>query len=262
MSLSTPAAQQAHDAKIAEVGFQRAKALSRVEQMLRDRDSESSYRRSFYDAGKHAEAQAQVDRFAAERHALVERYTGWPRYFHVTNANGHVHTSMSCSSCFHDTQFAWRTDLSGLTVEQVVEREAYNACTVCMPIAPAEQKAARARYNAEQRDAKTAERDAKKAEKAAKALVRAQKHVAKVITNLCKMTGETDLQEALTVMRRDFSLYGHDGRKSVYDATFDMPSQVGDTLYFLAEDQAGQGARSHHKPNDALRQALTEAGIL
>jgi hypothetical protein len=49
--------------------------------------------------------------------------------------------------------------------------------------------------------------------------------------------------------------------KSVYDATFDMPSKVGDTLYFLAEDQ-DDGTRSHHKPNEALRQALTEKGLL
>lgn len=136
---------------------------------------------------------------------LNAKYTGWERYWHVTNTNGHIHTSMSCSSCFPETQFGWRTDLSGLTPEQVVEREAYNACSVCMPIAPAEQRAARQRYNAEQRQARKDERDAKAAEKLRKAAERAKKLMVKVEAAYESLGGE----EAVRAMplHGDGSLY-------------------------------------------------------
>lgn len=188
----------------------------------------------------------------------------WQRYWHVTNNNGHIHRNQSCTSCFPDTQYAWRTDLSGLSEAEVVEREAYNACSVCMPIAPAEQKAARERYAREQNDARKAERQAKKDAKATKALARAEKHVEKVIAAMREMTGEIngEVFEIVHVFKRDFSVYGHDGRKGVYERTYDLPSTVGDTLYYLAETLCEGKDRSVHTPNEAVLTVLRDKEII
>lgn len=117
------------------------------------------------DEEKLAAALKALDEAHAENDRLQALYTGWTRYWHVQNTNGHIHTSQSCTSCFHDTRYFWRTDLSGLTPEQVVEREAYNACSVCMPIAPAEQRAARQAYTKAERERKAAEKAQAKLEK-------------------------------------------------------------------------------------------------
>jgi hypothetical protein len=174
----------------------------------------------------------------------------WQRYWHVTNGNGHIHTSQACSSCFPDTRFAWRTDLSGLTDVEVVEREAYNACTVCMPIAPAEQKAARERYNREQREAKAAERQAKKDTKDAKSRERAVKLVDKVEAAIEKLGGRQ-------VFDTEYSLYGHDGRKSIYDWAFDnCQSTVGDVLYDLKDGE------QYRHINQFVKDELRKRGLV
>jgi hypothetical protein len=177
----------------------------------------------------------------------------WTRYWHVNNTNGHIHNSLHCASCFPDTQYVWRTDLSGLTEEEVVEREAYNACSVCMPIAPAEQKAARVAYNKAQREAKAAERQAKKDAKAVKARERAAKLVDKVEKEIAKLGG-------LDALRGDYSLYGKDGRKSLYDATFDMQQTVGDVLYEMKDRQ--ESGHSHHRMNEHVKAELEERGLV
>jgi hypothetical protein len=168
--------------------------------------------------------------------------------------------SQACTSCFYNTQYGWRTDLSGLTDVEVVEREAYNACSVCMPIAPAEQKAARERYNAEQREARRAEKQAKKDEKAAKALDRARKHAIKVETHLKALTGKSNVDEAVVAFRRDWSEYGHDGRKNLYDATIELPAMIGHTLSAMMNHCAG--TRGVYELNEATRTALTERGLI
>jgi hypothetical protein len=140
------------------------------------------------------EAEAALEELRKESaplHAEWDARGGWPRFWHVTNTNGHVHNSMRCSSCFPDTRYAWRTDLSGLTEAEVVEREAYQACSVCMPIAPAEQKAAFKAHQAEKRAAKAAEKAAKAAEKAAKKLKRDEALAHKVN----KVLDETEASE-------------------------------------------------------------------
>lgn len=166
----------------------------------------------------------------------------WPRYWHVTNANGHIHNSRNCSSCFPDTQYAWRTDLSGLTEQEVVDREAYNACSVCMPIAPAEQKAARGRYNKEQREQRAAEKQAKKDEKLAKQAERAIKFLAKVDKIVEGNYGSWE------IIFRDYSLHGHDHRKSLYASTIDLPPTVAHYLY--DEMRAHEAAeKNEHAPS-------------
>lgn len=125
-------------------------------------------------ATQYGEALENLDAAQAKLDELQSLYTGWSRYWHVSNTNGHIHTSQSCTSCFPDTQYGWRTDLSGLTPEEVVEREAYNACSVCMPIAPAEQRAARQYFNKQERERKAAEKAAAKAAKELAKLPRQQ----------------------------------------------------------------------------------------
>jgi hypothetical protein len=67
--------------------------------------------------------------FASER---------WSRFFLVQNVNGHIHSSMHCSTCRWDTQYAWLPTLSGLTETDAVEEQGPRLCSVCYPTAPVE----------------------------------------------------------------------------------------------------------------------------
>jgi hypothetical protein len=71
--------------------------------------------------------------------AEFDRRGGWTRAFLVTNGNGHVHSSMHCSTCnrgLHATQFQWMTDWSAKDEAEIVEAAGWRACTVCYPSAP------------------------------------------------------------------------------------------------------------------------------
>lgn len=236
-----------------------AKAAADFTRIHDARMGDDSYLRHRYSNQDYYAAEVAVEQAGRELREIQDLYTGWPRYFHVTNGNGHIHTSMSCTSCFPTTTYVWRTDLSGLSPKEVVDREAYNACSVCMPIAPAEQRAARVYYNREQREKKQAEKDAKKAEKHAKALDRARKHAVKVEKTIIAATRKDTLAEALASFRDDFSLYGHDGQKSVYD--IDAPPAVHNTLYAIKSEQENNRSLLYDL-NAATREALTERGIL
>lgn len=65
-------------------------------------------------------------------------YTGWSRFFLVTNTGGHIHRDMSCSTCFPTTQYAWLYELSGLTEAEAVAEYGEILCSVCFPSAPVE----------------------------------------------------------------------------------------------------------------------------
>lgn len=74
-----------------------------------------------------------VDRLDAE----FERRGRWTRAYLVTD--GHVHSSRDCSTCnkgASPTLFDWRTELSGMTMSEIVEQASDRACTVCYPDAP------------------------------------------------------------------------------------------------------------------------------
>lgn len=64
------------------------------------------------------------------------RRGGWNRYFLVTNADGHVHRGMNCSTCHLTTQYAWLIDLADCDETKMVEEYGEKACTVCFPDAP------------------------------------------------------------------------------------------------------------------------------
>jgi hypothetical protein len=101
--------------------------------------------------------------------AEVEKlYTGWTRAFLVSNTNGHIHSTMSCATCFDTTRFIWLPNLSGEDRLKIAELAGEGACTICYPDAPSEYflrkcqledpKKVQAR---EEREAKKKERDAK-----------------------------------------------------------------------------------------------------
>ncbi len=115
---------------------------------------------------------------AHEAYRLAEtNYTGWTRFFLVQNANGHIHSSLQCSTCTRTTRFAWLTDMSGLTASDAVEAHGERLCSVCFPDAPV---AWHESYYGDEKKARKAARDAERAykasEKAVKAKARALTH--------------------------------------------------------------------------------------
>lgn len=93
------------------------------------------------------------------------RRGAWNRYFLVTNDNGHVHRSMTCSTCNREgvaTRFSWMIEFSGKDEHELTDEIGPNACTVCFPWA----ETIRADFEASERQRKADERDVKAAEKA------------------------------------------------------------------------------------------------
>jgi hypothetical protein len=233
------------DAKLAELYAQESALRTkydRIQHSLRD-----GFVRSYteQDATDAFNALRKVIEQELPLEAEYER-APWPRYWHVTNVNGHIHTSMACSSCFPDTQYAWRTDLSGLTDIEVVECEAHNACTVCMPIAPAEQRVARERYNAEQRAERKAERTAKATEKLRKAALRAQKLMVKVEAAYAALGGH----EAVMALPQH-------GPGSAYALTSDLQTTVANVIYDDVQEFHG-GRRFNRDPRGIIAEAQAE----
>jgi hypothetical protein len=95
----------------------------------------------------------------------------WTRAFLVINSNGHVHSSLNCSTCFDTTRYLWLVQYSNDDENVIVEDAGQDACTVCYPSAPADVLNRPSRIVTADKIAKAAakaERDAKKAAKLAK----------------------------------------------------------------------------------------------
>ena len=95
----------------------------------------------------------------------------WTRAFLVVNNNGHVHSSLGCSTCFPTTRYQWLIQYSNDDENTIVEDAGQDACTVCYPSAPAEVLNRPSRIVTADKVAKAqakAEREAKKAERIAK----------------------------------------------------------------------------------------------
>ena len=102
----------------------------------------------FYGPGAMAKSLAKLDETHDELSRLQDQWDkvdeeyvrrgGWTRAFLVRGRDGHIHKSMSCSTCRPTTQFAWLTQYSGTTEAEVVEDAGMMACTVCYPSAPVE----------------------------------------------------------------------------------------------------------------------------
>lgn len=84
-------------------------------------------------------SQDDVDHARQQVDGLEEAFRirgGWNRAFLVSNANGHVHSSTSCSTCRPSTRFAWMTQYSGADEGTIVQDAGHRACTTCYPSAP------------------------------------------------------------------------------------------------------------------------------
>lgn len=95
----------------------------------------------------------------------------WTRAFLVINSNGHVHSSLDCSTCFPTTRYTWLIQYSNDDENTIVEDAGKDACTVCYPSAPADVLNRPSRIVTADKIAKAqakAEREAKKAERIAK----------------------------------------------------------------------------------------------
>ena len=95
----------------------------------------------------------------------------WTRAFLVIASNGHVHSSMDCSTCFPTTRYQWLIQYSNDDEKTIVEDAGKDACTICYPSAPAEVLNRPSRIVTADKVAKAAakaERDAKKAARIAK----------------------------------------------------------------------------------------------
>lgn len=62
----------------------------------------------------------------------------WTRAFLVINSNGHVHSSMDCSTCFDTTRYTWLVQYSNDDEATIVSDAGQDVCTVCYPSAPAD----------------------------------------------------------------------------------------------------------------------------
>jgi len=98
---------------------------------------------------KMAEIEVETDPLQA----IYEQHR-WSRFFLVTSSQGHVHSSMSCSTCFPTTEYGWLPNLSGLTEADAVAQEGSILCSVCFPSAPTEWTTGISKAQAEKEAAK------------------------------------------------------------------------------------------------------------
>lgn len=167
--------------------YRAADALADAEQRVADaaagRRVSCTYRPSQIDdmraraAAAHDKVVEQTDR-TVPYDAEFDRRGGWTRAFLVvTSGKGHIHRSMTCSTCYPTTEFAWLPDMSGSDEATIVTAAGADACTVCYPSAPVETAGPRTVFSAAEKvDAATkaardADRAEKRAAKAAKAIV-------------------------------------------------------------------------------------------
>ena len=155
-------------------------------------------------------------------------YTGWSRFFVVTSSQGHIHSSMRCTSCYRTTTYGWLPELSGKTEAEAVAAHGPALCTVCFPSAPVEDTGykitqTRAQELAwspdrEEKIAQREERERIKAEKKAKKEANALKHAETIglkMNELIDQFGEdTDAAYRWT--------WDHKGYDNAYFAYSDM----------------------------------------
>lgn len=72
----------------------------------------------------------------AERNAIFQERGGWARFFLVSNTNGHIHSSLYCSTCKPTTQFTWLPSVSDKSEVEAVAEFGARLCTACFPTAP------------------------------------------------------------------------------------------------------------------------------
>jgi hypothetical protein len=124
--------------------FEYPHSLAEVAEMARTAEVNSWDERRRTDLlDRLANAEAEQARIAAEAKPLNDTYAAerWSRFFLVNNSNGHIHSSMHCSTCNRlgsGTSFSWLPTVSGLTEADAVAAHGPTLCTVCFPTAPIE----------------------------------------------------------------------------------------------------------------------------
>lgn len=132
--------------------------------------------------GMVTEAQKIIDDVTVQEEPLdaeFRRRGGWPRAFLVSG--GHLHSSMHCSTCNREgklTRFAWMTDYSGATEDEIVEAAASRACTTCFPSAPVDILNRPSTLLTPDEKQQAEERALREAERARKAIEKEQKAIA------------------------------------------------------------------------------------
>jgi hypothetical protein len=129
---------------------------------------DSYYAKQSLESYRKLEAERLV--LLSEQDALeaIWREHRWSRFFLVLNSNGHIHSSLSCSTCYWTTQYGWLPRLSGLSEADAVAQEGEILCSICFPSAPVSWTNGASRRDKDakaKREAEKAERLAKKAEK-------------------------------------------------------------------------------------------------
>ncbi|WIB65892.1 hypothetical protein [Curtobacterium sp. MCBD17_040] len=141
----------------------------------RVRKGDSYYQRTVASLQETIEqGEARLEELRAEAKPLDDEYQRrpWTRAFlAVTSSDGHVHKTMSCSTCFPTTQFEWLPQYSGHDEAEVVDDAGVRACTVCFPSAPTETLTRETRILSEderQKQERRLERERAAADRAAK----------------------------------------------------------------------------------------------
>lgn len=83
----------------------------------------------------------ELARISDEQQVLgneFRRRGGWSRFYLVTSSDGHIHDSMSCSTCRPSTRYGWLPKVSGLSAADAVAEYGPLLCSVCFPGAPVE----------------------------------------------------------------------------------------------------------------------------
>lgn len=169
--------EQEIDTQLAALWTTESRALTRVAQygeVIRKAEEQGrTYTVDQYsDLLVKAQAEAAESREQAEPLEAEYNASPWSRFFLVTNQNGHVHSSMHCSTTYPTTQWAWLPSLSGLTEDDAVAEYGEKMCTVCFPSAPANPNFHKpGRLAQAEIDAKAAEKEAKQSAKMEKALL-------------------------------------------------------------------------------------------
>ena len=114
--------------------------------------------------------QQEIPPLQTEQRALdaIYREKGWQRFFLVTNTNGHVHRSMSCSTTYPTTEWAWLPHLSGLTDKEAVDDQGGILCTHCFPEAPSDYTSGESKAKKQEREKRAEEKRVRDAKKLAK----------------------------------------------------------------------------------------------
>ena len=126
-------------------------------------------------SGEEARLARQLERVREAKQRLSEIYVArrWTRAYLVNNADGHVHSSTHCSTCFPTTQFMWLTEESGKCEDEIIERAGERACTTCYADAPVDALKRKSKFQSEpeiERQKREAERAEQRKAKDVKAI--------------------------------------------------------------------------------------------